>query len=153
MPAETAAAAIGVVRLNTIEVQGRGNFELFDVLFDPEVVYHTPQPGFSPDRDGARALYHTLRTAFPDFHAEIHFLFSDGDRVTTYKTYHGTHTGDLLCASRTGRSVQFDTVDVMRIRKGRVVEHWGVADLLGLARQLGTDRLFDDGSTEHRSAL
>jgi hypothetical protein len=30
-----------------------------------------------------------LREAFPDFHAEIHWQLADGDRVTTYKTYHG----------------------------------------------------------------
>jgi hypothetical protein len=32
-----------VVRRNTQEVQGRGNFELFDELFDPDFVDHTPQ--------------------------------------------------------------------------------------------------------------
>jgi hypothetical protein len=84
-------AGIAVVRRNTEEVQGRGNFEVFEELFAPDFVDHTPQPGgFTPDRDGARNLYRTLRAAFPDFHAEIHSQISDGDRVTTYKTYHGT---------------------------------------------------------------
>jgi SnoaL-like polyketide cyclase len=90
-------AGIAVVRRNTEEVQGRGNFEVFEELFASDFVDHTPQPGgFTPDRDGARNLYRTLRAAFPDFHAEIHWQISDGDRVTTYKTYHGTHEGDIL---------------------------------------------------------
>jgi len=56
---------IAVVRRNTEEVQGRGNFEVFEELFAPDFVDHTPQPGgFTPDRDGARNLYRTLRAAF-----------------------------------------------------------------------------------------
>ena len=74
--------AIAVVRRNTEEVQGKGNYEIFEELFAQDFVDHTPQPGgFSADRDGARNLYKVLRTAFPDFHAEIHWQISDGDRV------------------------------------------------------------------------
>src|SRR5947209_18105172 len=68
------------------------------------------------DKDGARQLYKILRTAFPDFHAEIHWQLADGDRVTTYKTYHGTHRGEFLGVAPTGRKIQFETVDVMRVR-------------------------------------
>ena len=91
-------AGIAVVRRNTEEVQSRGNFEVFEELFASDFIDHTPQPGnFTPDRDGARNLYRILRTAFPDFHAEIHWQISDGDRVTTFKrtTAHTRgHSGD-----------------------------------------------------------
>ena len=98
---------------------------------------HTPQPGRTPDKDGARQLYKILRTAFPDFHAEIHWQLADGDRVTTYKTYHGTHRGEFLSVAPTGRKIQFETVDVMRVRNGKITEHWGVANLFSLMQQLG----------------
>ena len=45
----------------------------------------------TPDKAGVRKLYTYIRKAFPDFHPEIHFQLADGDRVTTYKTYYGTH--------------------------------------------------------------
>jgi hypothetical protein len=68
----SAEEGIAVVRRNTEEVQGRGNFEVFEEIFASDFVDRTPQPGgFTPDRDGARNLYRTLRTASPDFHAEI----------------------------------------------------------------------------------
>ncbi len=131
-------AGIAVVRRNTEEVQGRGNFEVFEELFAADFVDHTPQPGgFTPDRDGARDLYRTLRAAFPDFHAEIHWQISDGDRVTTFKTYHGTHEGTFWGLAPTGRKVHFETVDVMRVRNGKITDHWGVANLLSLVQQLG----------------
>ena len=129
-------AAKAVVRRNTEEVQGRGNFELFEELFADDFVDHTPQPNGTPDKDGARRLYHALRETFPDFHAVIHWQAVDGDLVTTYKTYHGTHRGTFLGIAPTGRKIQFETVDAMRVRNGKIVEHWGVANLLYLLQQL-----------------
>ena len=61
----TSEAAKAVVRRNTEEVQGGGNFEVFDELFADDFLDHTPQPGRTPDKDGARQLYKILRTAFP----------------------------------------------------------------------------------------
>ena len=114
-----------------------GNFAVFDELFADDFVDHTPQPGRTPDKAGARELYKVLRAAFPDFHAEIHWQLADGDRVTTYKTYHGTHLGEFFGVAPTGRKIQFETVDVMRVRDGQIAEHWGVANLFSLMQQLG----------------
>ena len=125
-----------LVRRNTLEVQSGGNFNLFDDLFADDFLDHTPQPGGTPDKEGARRLYHALREAFPDFHADIHWQAVDGDIVTTFKTYHGTHKGGVLGIEPTGRKVKFETVDAMRIRDGKIAEHWGVANLYYLLQQL-----------------
>jgi steroid delta-isomerase-like uncharacterized protein len=130
-------AAKAVVRRNTEEVQGGGNFDVFEELFADDFLDHTPQPGRTPDKDGARQLYKVLRAAFPDFHAVIHWQLADGDRVTTYKTYHGTHRGEFFGVAPTGRAIQFETVDVMRVRDGKITDHWGVANLFSLMEQLG----------------
>jgi len=133
-----ASEAIAVVRRNTEEVQGRGNFEVFDELFAADFVDHTPQRGFGADREAVRRLYRAVRAAFPDFRPEIHFQVVAGDEmVTTYKTYHGTHRGPFMGVAPTGKRARFDTVDVMRVRGGRIVEHWGVADLLEVLIQIG----------------
>lgn len=60
-------AAKGIVRRNTLEVQSGGNFDLFDELFADDFHDHTPQPGGTPDKEGARRLYHALRgfSGFP----------------------------------------------------------------------------------------
>ncbi|WP_433605650.1 ester cyclase [Prescottella agglutinans] len=130
-------AAKAVVRRNAEEVQGGGDFAVFDELFADDYVDHTPQPGITPDKPGTWLLYQSLRAAFPDFHADIHWQSADGTLVTTYKTYRGTHRGAFMGIAPTGRAVSFETVDVMRVRDGRIVEHWGVANLLSLMKQLG----------------
>jgi steroid delta-isomerase-like uncharacterized protein len=128
--------AKAVVRRNTEEVQGGGNFAVFEELFADDFLDHTPQPNTTPDKAGVRKLYRTLRAAFPDFHAEIHWQRADGDVVTTYKTYHGTHKGEFLGVAPTGRKVHFETVDAMRVQNGKITEHWGVANLYSLVQQL-----------------
>jgi steroid delta-isomerase-like uncharacterized protein len=130
-------AAIDVVRRNTEEVQSKGDFELFENLFDDDFVDHTPQPGTTPDKDGVRVLYHRLREAFPDFHADIQWQSAAGDLVTTYKIYHGTQSGAFLGVAPTGRPVEFETVDVMRVVNGKITEHWGVGNLLKVMTQIG----------------
>jgi steroid delta-isomerase-like uncharacterized protein len=134
-PAEEAAKA--VVRRNTEEVQSKGNFAAFEELFSDSFIDHTPQPNMTPDKTGAKSLYQALRTAFPDFHAEIHWQTADGDIVTTFKTDHGTHQGTFLGVAPTGRKISFETVDAMRVRNSKIEAHWGVANLYALMRQLG----------------
>jgi steroid delta-isomerase-like uncharacterized protein len=133
----SAEAAKAVVRRNTEEVQSKGNFDVFEEVFADDFVDHTPQPNMIPDKAGVRGLYRSLRAAFPDFRAEIHWQAADGDLVTTFKTYHGTHKGAFLGVAPTGRKIHFETVDVMRVRNGRITEHWGVANLFSLMQQLG----------------
>jgi Predicted ester cyclase len=131
---ETAKA---VIRRNTEEVQGGGDWELFDVLFADSFYDHTPQPGGARDKAGVLALYKRLREAFPDFTPEIQWQRADGDVVTTYKIYHGTHQGDFLGVPGTGKKVSFETVDAMRVVDGKITEHWGVANLFSVMQQLG----------------
>jgi predicted ester cyclase len=66
-----------------------------------------------------------MRAAFPDFRAEIHWQLVDGDRVTTYKTYHGTHEGPFLGVAPTHRQIHFETVDVMRVQNGKITNNRG----------------------------
>ncbi|WP_020415947.1 NAD(P)H-dependent oxidoreductase [Amycolatopsis sp. ATCC 39116] len=107
------------------------------VALSYDFVDHTPQPGTTPDKDGVRVLYHALRSAFPDFSAKIHWQTAEGDVVTTYKTYSGTHEGEFLGLAPTGKHVEFETVDAMRVRDGKITEHWGVANLYSVLQQLG----------------
>jgi|SRR5882757_3753606 len=134
-------AAIEVVRRNTEQVQGAGDWDLFDDLFADDFVDHTPQPGVTADKAGVLVLYRAMRAAFPDFTPDIGWQVTNGDLVTTYKLYRGTHLGEFLGFAPTGRSFEIETVDVMRVIDGRITEHWGVANLLKLLTQLGVVEL------------
>ncbi|QCQ91796.1 ester cyclase [Rhodococcus sp. SGAir0479] len=130
------AAAKAVIRRNAEEVHGSGDFAVFDELFADDYVDHTPHPGLAPDKSGTKLLYQSMRGAFPDLRAEIHWQSVDGDLVTTYLTYHGSHRGAFLGIPPSGRPAAFDAVDVMRVRDGRIVEHWGSAHLPALPSRI-----------------
>ncbi|CAH1671311.1 Predicted ester cyclase [Hyphomicrobiales bacterium] len=125
-----------VIRRLLDEVQRDGDFAVFEELFATDYVDHTPFGGFRPDRDGTREIYRTFRAAFPDWRSEVHLQIAEGDLVSTYKTYHGTHRGAFLGIAPTGRATRFAVMDVMRIRDGRITDHWTVADGAGLLAQL-----------------
>jgi hypothetical protein len=57
MTATISETAKDVVRRNTEEVQGRGNWALFNELFANDFFDHTPQPGGTRDKAGVLALY------------------------------------------------------------------------------------------------
>jgi predicted ester cyclase len=64
-------------------------------------------------------------------------MIGEGDKVTTRKTFHGTHEGEFMGIPPTGRRVSMSLIDIVRISEGRVVEHWSVGDNLGMMQQLG----------------
>ena len=125
-----------IVRRLVDEVQTGGDFAVFDELMDPAFIDHTPSPGFPPTRDGARQLYHAFRNAFPDMVATIEFQTGEGDLVTTRKTYKGTQKGEFLGIPATGRTVNFDVIDILRVRDGRITDHWGVMNIASIMQQL-----------------
>jgi predicted ester cyclase len=72
----------------------------------------------TPEKVGVQQLYRYIRDAFPDVLAEIHWQLADGDRVTTYKTYYGTHEGTLFGVAPTHHKIHFESVDVTGVRNG-----------------------------------
>jgi predicted ester cyclase len=102
-----------------------------------DFVDHCPFGPFAPDRDGVLALFDYFFSAFDGFHAVIHRQVSEGDLVTTHKTFHGRHVGDFMGIPPTGSEVSIDVIDILRVTDGTMREHWNVVDALGLMHQLG----------------
>jgi len=119
------------------EYQTRGDEGSFAELLDPEVLDHSRPPGIAPGAEGVRQQFTAFRGAFRDFRAEIHDQVAEGDKVVTRKVFHGTHRGEFMGIPPTGREVRIEVIDIVRVRDGRIVEHWNVVDRLGLLEQLG----------------
>ena len=57
--------------------------------------------------------------------------------VSAQVTWTGTHKGPFMGAPASGKAVTFKSVDVIRIKNGKAIEHWGVSDNLAIMTQLG----------------
>lgn len=119
-----------VVREFNLGVIQQGDRAVFDALMAPDFINHSAPPG-APN--GAEAMWTTfervLRPALSGLTVDIHEQLCEGDKVTTRKTIRGTHTGTLAGILATGRAVAIDAIDIVRVRDGRYVEHWGVNTL------------------------
>ena len=84
-----------------------------------------------------RAVIASLRRAFSDFHLAIDELVIAGDTAWLRMVATGTNDGSFMGHPPTGRRFRAQVFDVIRVREGRMVEHWGVPDRLGVLVQLG----------------
>ena len=127
-----------LVRQLVEEVFNRGNMSLADEFLAPDFVEHEElPPGIPRDREGAKQLTTMLRSAFPDFKATIDDIVAEGDKVVIRQTWSGTHKGEFMGVPPTGKSVSFGVIDIIRVAGGKLVEHWGQMDSMGMMQQLG----------------
>ena len=68
--------------------------------------------------------------------AETLRLIED-DKVFALVTMTGIQRAEFLGIPSSGRPMAVPVADVMRFENGRVVEHWGVMDLMTMMQQLG----------------
>ena len=119
------------------EVQNNGDWDAYDELNAPDFVNLSAPPGVPADREGGKVFLQALAAAYPDLHITIDDMVAEGDTVVTKKTMTGTSTGEFAGMPATGKPVTLQYVDFMRIRDGRIVEHWNCFDQLSWLQQLG----------------
>jgi steroid delta-isomerase-like uncharacterized protein len=116
----------------------RGDEAALDDLLTEGVLDNNPIPGQEPGVAGFKQWMRYVRTAFPDVHVTVEDALSQGDRVAGRVTWRGTHEGPLAGVAASGKPVQFTAIHIVRFENGKAAEWWGVADLLGALRQIGT---------------
>jgi predicted ester cyclase len=125
---------IRLIRRVIEEGLSQHNLELIDEFFDPDFVEN--QFGIKPTIPGMKESFEALYRAFPDYHLVIDDLVAEEDRVWLRMTCTGTNTGGFM-GNVYGKSFKITIMDVVRIKDGKVVEHWGVPDRFHLLLQLG----------------
>ncbi len=126
-----------VVRRFIEEVQNKKNMDLFDELNASDFVNLSAPPGMPTDREGGKMFLGGFLNAFPDSQITIDDMIAEGDRVVTKKTFTGTHTGEFGGIPTSGNSVTIQYVDILRLRDGKIIEHWLCMDQLTFLQQLG----------------
>ncbi len=124
-----------VVRRYIEEIGNQGNLAVADEILGPGYVRFTPAGRLDVAAQKQRIAM--IREAFPDLHFTIENLLAESDKVAFHFTLRGTHRGPFQNIAPTGRPVTVTGVDIVRIAGGKIVEHWGVLDVLGLLQQLG----------------
>ena len=120
------------------EVFSKGDLDLIDELMADDFVEHEElPPGIPPGKAAPRALMTMMHGAFPDFHATVEELLEDGDKVIARVRFSGTHQGEFMGIPATGKKFDIAVIDIIELRDGKAVAHWGVMDMAGMMEQLG----------------
>jgi predicted ester cyclase len=111
---------------------------LIDELFSEEYVDHSLPPDVPPNREGLRQIIVAMKIAFPDLSYAIEHEVAEGHLVAQRLTGKGTLLGEFMGMQATGKSAVWQEMHLHRFNAaGKVVEHWGTNDDLGMLMQLG----------------
>jgi predicted ester cyclase len=125
-----------VARFNKGFIEGN-DMDVYNATFAADFINHTAPPGMSRGSDSAFIFFnHFLRPAFPDIQVVIHDQIAEGDKVTTRKSFHATHQGEFFGVPATGRKVVMDVIDIIQLRDGKFIGHWGALDMQAVMAQL-----------------
>jgi predicted ester cyclase len=113
----------------------QGDLSIVDDLVSPDAIEH--QRGNRSGVEGTKAVITTLRAWFSEFDLSIVRIAADGDTVWALNRARGVNTGSIMGFPPTGKSIEVDVFDVARFENGKLVEHWGLPDQLGMLMQLG----------------
>jgi len=113
----------------------QGNLAVVDELVSQGS--HEHQRGSRDGVEGTKETIKYLRSAFPDFKITIDEVVVSGDKVWARQRGGGTNLGTFAGHPPTGIKAFIDVIDLIRIEDGKIVEHWGVPDQLGMMMQLG----------------
>lgn len=126
-----------IVRRFNKEFIEEGNMDSFNELISPDFINRTAPPGAPVGPEGVVYFFnHLLKPSFTNFTVQIHDQVAEGDKVTNRKTFHATHTADFFGVPASGKKVVMDVIDIIRLKDGKFVEHWGILDMQGLMAQI-----------------
>jgi predicted ester cyclase len=81
-------------------------------------------------------LTRNMLIPFTDWHATIEDIVEGQDAVVVRQRAEATHVAEFLGVPATGRRVSWETVTIVKVKDGRVVENRSQPDLWGIYQQL-----------------
>jgi steroid delta-isomerase-like uncharacterized protein len=116
------------------DVMSGGPVDAFADVCSPDLVGHG---GAGANLEELKANVAAFLVPFPDLKAELKHVVQEGDIVSVWIRYVGTHQDSFAGVPATGRQVRFAGWDLMRVRNGSIVELTQYCDLFTLMSQIG----------------
>jgi steroid delta-isomerase-like uncharacterized protein len=120
------------------EAFNKGNLDVADEVYASTFIAHDPTiPEGQGSPEQVKQFVNMYLSAFPDGHTTVEDVISDGEKVAYRWTFRGTHQGELMGISPTGRQMTITGITINRVSGGKVEEQWNNFDQLGMLQQLG----------------
>ncbi|GHF54173.1 putative ester cyclase [Deinococcus metalli] len=105
-----------------------------DLLHDG-YVNHTAYA--APGEAGSIAVFQRFPDAFQDLTVTVEAMYEDGETVIGRFRYRGTFTGPLMGHPPTGQAVEMHSIEIRRVCRGHLQEHWDALNTLDFSLHLG----------------
>jgi steroid delta-isomerase-like uncharacterized protein len=132
------------------EVWNQGRVELIDELHAENYVRHHDSDGGAGREHYKRHVTNVMKL-IPDSHCRVEHLIAEGDMVVMRLITTGTHQGRYGNIEPTGRRLEFQAVELLRILDGQIAESWHSYDRLSLLAQMGAAESIEFADA-HRSS-
>ena len=113
------------------EAMEAGDTEAVYAFWADDFVSHvtsrvTPERSGTDVREEEQRWWQQARSAFPDMTFTGNLVIESGDLIVSNWTLRGTHTGTAFYeVGPSGRPIEINGTAILRIRDGKIVEHWG----------------------------
>ncbi len=119
------------------EAYNTNNLDALDAVVAPNIQTPGMLPGFAPGLEGLKQLQRATLDAWPDQQVKIEDLIAEGDYVVARISISATPQKEGFGVRPTGKSFKVPGMYLVRIDNGKIVEHLGIEDSLGILQQLG----------------
>jgi predicted ester cyclase len=96
-------------------------------------------PGITAPLDFATFFHfgQMWHNAFPDEQTSFEDQVAEGGKVVSRMSSTATHLGEFQGMPATGKKIRVSGIWIDRIAEGKIVERWGVVDMMSVMQQLG----------------
>ena len=116
------------------DIWSSGKLDTLEEVLAPNFTGHAGASASTVDEYRSTAA--GFLNAFPDLKVEVRHLVQEGDLVSTWVTYTGTHQSDFAGVPASGRAIKCAGWDLMRLRDGKIVELTSFCDLFTILNSL-----------------
>jgi steroid delta-isomerase-like uncharacterized protein len=120
-----------------MEAWNRRDWKTYRELLDNGYTYTGGDGEVQRGPEAGLAVGQMFATAFPDGVINVREVHTAGDTAIVEFSGIGTHSGDLMGISPTGRHINMPVITVLTTRGGKIVSEREYMDMAHLMRQLG----------------
>ena len=120
-----------------LDAWNRRDWARYREILHPEYTYTGGVGQAQKGQDVGIAVGQMFATAFPDGRIDVQSIHTAGNVAIVEFTGRGTHRGDLMGITPTGRQVTLPICNVIEVRDGKIYAEREYMDMLHMMQQLG----------------
>jgi steroid delta-isomerase-like uncharacterized protein len=119
------------------QLMNKHNLAIIDSMVASDYTQDEVEPGYPATRDGYKKEMGDFFKAFPDLNEKVNFMVADSSYVMVQYTLMGTNTAPMMGMPATGKKININGVDIVRLKNHKVVKQWEYDEEMKMMQQMG----------------